>query len=346
MNKKGLINLRSPFAKLGNRQGKKDVEREQGSIAVIVALSLTALIGFGALVTDVGMFYIEKARLQNAVDAAALAGAQELPKSPTLAQESAQEYASRNKVTEIKTNIEAGNSRIKVTAQKVVPTYLAKIWGITEGNLTASAKAMVIPPSSLKGAVPLSIEKQNFVYGVPYTLKSGSGISDTSNSYQGWFGPLRLSGNGAKDYETDLSHGSAASLGISQILDLETGNMSGPTKKAITDRLNRDTRIPRNTYDNYERDAPEIIYVPIVEIINRSADIVYQVKIVGFAAFFLEGVGGDGTQSVITGRFIKTLVPNENSSGLLSDLLKQEEEVENGTTKIDYGLYTPKLVDR
>jgi hypothetical protein len=304
-------------------------------------------LGFGALVTDVGLLYVQKAKLQNAVDAAALAGAQELPKNPTLAQEVARDYANRNNVSDITVNFEARNFKIKVSAQKQVPTYLARIWGITEGNLSATAHAMALPPSSLSGAVPLSIEKQDFIYGEKYTLKFGSGSSDTSGTpYQGWFGPLRLSGNGAKDYTTDLANGYSGSFYIGQIVDIETGNMSGPTKQGVTERLARDTRVPRNTFDNYDRNAPEIIFVPIVEIINRSLETVNQVKIVGFTAFFLEGVEGNGIDSVISGRFIKTLVPNKQSSGLLSDLLKQEDDMADGSTTTDYGLYTPKLVDQ
>ncbi len=324
----------------------KKLEKERGSVIILVALGLTTLIGLGALVTDVGMLYAQKAKLQNAVDAAALAGVQELPKNPTRAQQVAQDYATRNSVSDITIDFEAQNSKIMVNAKKKVPTYLARIWGITEGNLSATARAIMLPPSSISGAVPLSIEKQDFVYGVTYTLKFGSGVDSSGTGYEGWFGPLRLNGSGAKDYTTDLANGYNGTFSIGQIVDIENGNMSGPTKKGVEDRLARDTRVPHNTFDNYDRNAPEIIYVPIIEVINKSLDTVSQVKIVGFAAFFLEGVAGNGNESIISGRFIKTLVPNKQGSVLLSDLLKQEEQMEDGSTKLDYGLYTPKLVDR
>jgi len=323
----------------------KDLKRERGSVVILVALGLTTLLGFGALVTDVGMFYAQKAKLQNAVDAAALAGVQELPKDPSRAEQFAQDYATRNNVSDITVDFEARNSKIIVSAKKKVPTYLARIWGITEGNLSATARAIMLPPSSISGAVPLSIEKQDFVYGETYTLKFGSGEETSGTGYEGWFGPLRLNGNGAKDYTTDLANGYNGTFSIGQIVDIENGNMSGPTKTGVEERLARDTRVPRNTFNNYDRDAPEIIYVPIIEVINKSSGTVSQVKIVGFAGFFLEGVAGNGTESIISGRFVKTLVPNKQSSGLLSDLLKQEVQMENGSTETDYGLYTPKLVD-
>jgi len=57
-------------ASLKNRQG--------GAVAVMVGISIVLLVGFLALVIDLGHVYIAKTELQNAADAAALAGAKEL----------------------------------------------------------------------------------------------------------------------------------------------------------------------------------------------------------------------------------------------------------------------------
>lgn len=51
---------------------------ESGSVAVITAICLVFLIGFVALVVDVGHLYSVRSELQNAADAAALAGARAL----------------------------------------------------------------------------------------------------------------------------------------------------------------------------------------------------------------------------------------------------------------------------
>jgi hypothetical protein len=99
-----------------------------------------------------------------------------------------------------------------------------------------------------------------------------------------------------------------------------------------------------NTIDNYDRNAPQIVYIPIVKIISESGNSIQEVQIVGFAAFFLEGVAGNGNDSIVTGWFIKTLVSNGNTTASLSDLLKTEQDMENGVASTDFGLYTPKLV--
>ena len=59
-------------------------KREGGVVAIIVALSLVALIGFAGLALDLGRLYVNKTELQNAVDACALAAANELVCEPGL----------------------------------------------------------------------------------------------------------------------------------------------------------------------------------------------------------------------------------------------------------------------
>lgn len=51
------------------------LRRQKGTVAIIVAASLTALAGFSALAIDVGRIWVVRNELQNAADAAALAGA-------------------------------------------------------------------------------------------------------------------------------------------------------------------------------------------------------------------------------------------------------------------------------
>jgi Flp pilus assembly protein TadG len=52
--------------------------RQRGAVMIVFALSMVALFGFMALVIDLGRVYVVRTELQNAADAAALAGAKEL----------------------------------------------------------------------------------------------------------------------------------------------------------------------------------------------------------------------------------------------------------------------------
>ena len=79
-----------------NRQSGKDLLRDQrGVVAVIVALVLMMIVGTAALAVDVGYLYVLRNKLQATADAAALAGAGQLP-DQTAARAAAQDYAAKN----------------------------------------------------------------------------------------------------------------------------------------------------------------------------------------------------------------------------------------------------------
>ena len=68
---------------------------EGGQILPIVAFALVILLGISAFAIDVGYAYYAKRQLQSATDAAALAGAQDLPNSAN-AVATATAYAAAN----------------------------------------------------------------------------------------------------------------------------------------------------------------------------------------------------------------------------------------------------------
>ena len=74
---------------------------ERGQILPIVALAMFCLLGICAFGIDVGNAYYAKRQLQSAVDAAALAGAQDLPNGDDGDQSTAASYGRRQQVRRI-----------------------------------------------------------------------------------------------------------------------------------------------------------------------------------------------------------------------------------------------------
>ncbi|MEK7786562.1 MAG: Tad domain-containing protein, partial [Chloroflexota bacterium] len=64
--------------KLLRRRSFRNLQKEKGVVAIIVALSLVALIGFVGLALDLGKLFVAKSELQNSADACALAAVREL----------------------------------------------------------------------------------------------------------------------------------------------------------------------------------------------------------------------------------------------------------------------------
>lgn len=117
---------------------------ESGQSLIMVVLLLGVLLSFSALVVDVGLLYAEKARLQNAADAAALAGAQALP-NYTLAEGAAVTYAGSNGVTSSAVDVTVpygDNTKVKVEVENEVPYIFANFLNLVGTGTTVSASAV------------------------------------------------------------------------------------------------------------------------------------------------------------------------------------------------------------
>ena len=108
--------MRSPLPIKRSLSSKR---KQKGAVAIVVGLSLVTLFAMGGVVLDLGHLYIAKSELQNAADAAALAGAVRLnhtAASITNARNDAIAIAARNNfnfstnVTLVEANINYGSS--------------------------------------------------------------------------------------------------------------------------------------------------------------------------------------------------------------------------------------------
>lgn len=90
--------MRSPAAVRPRRglRPRRAPSDERGQVAIVVALTLTVMLAFGALVVDVGLNWAARTQLQSAADAAALAGAAELPGQPDQAVAKVREFLDDN----------------------------------------------------------------------------------------------------------------------------------------------------------------------------------------------------------------------------------------------------------
>jgi Flp pilus assembly protein TadG len=294
----------------------------EGTAVILFALALTGLLGSVALVTDVGLLYSHRAQLVNAADAAALAGAQELPANPDTACEVARQYLVANGVAADQAEIEVSsdNRSLTVRTYSRVELLFARVLGIAEKDVNAAATAAVVPLSAVSGAVPFGIEEQELIYGEEYVLKEGAGNGGAERGedgrYHGWYGALDLDeyqGGGARDYEERVKYGYEGMLHVGDVVFIEPGNMSGPTTRGIKYRINQCQQ--GCSFDDFSRDCPRLVIVPVIRIVEWRGNHPWCAQIRGFAAFFLEGVEGQGRDNNVIGRFVRTVCPGEVGAG-------------------------------
>src|SRR2546426_1018928 len=218
---------------------------ERGQAIVITVLALVALLGMCALVLDVGVWFRSKRRLQSTADAAALAGAQQLPNNPSAAKSMALDYAGRNggDVANGAVRVTATfypNDTISVGAKKTEPGIFSRVLGVTSTDITADAAARVGAPSFARYVAPMVVSCDHPLIkncdgnGHPRFLENTDMNFDPMGA-PGAFGMLNLSGGngtpGTSEEAGWIFHG------YDQYLDYNTWYRSDPGAKFSSQNL-------------------------------------------------------------------------------------------------------------
>ena len=115
---------------------------DRGSVVVIVALMMVVLLGFSALVVDVGVTYGQERKLQNALNAAALAGGLQLPDEGNALNAANQNIQLNGyKPSDIKVTFLNNDSTINIVGTQIVNTIFAKVFGASSVTLTIHSAA-------------------------------------------------------------------------------------------------------------------------------------------------------------------------------------------------------------
>ena len=134
---------------------KRFLKREDGQAMVIMAFALVAIMGFGAFGIDLGRVAVQQSSLQNIADAAALAGAQDLP-TATTSIATAITYADTNGLKGVENGIAKNGDTITVTTpyagdvkeievvcKRTVDYTFARVLGLNSKDVTARAVVRV-----------------------------------------------------------------------------------------------------------------------------------------------------------------------------------------------------------
>lgn len=277
----------------------KRIKREESGNAILfVGLALMTMIAFLGLVIDGGKLYMTKQHLQKTANAAVLSGAQELTNTEAAVSEVVSEViAAHQEETSVEALDITMEKRVSIDLKNNVSLSFSKLFGMESAPVEAHAAAELRTMGRAMGAAPLGIdERNNLEYYQEYKLK----VDQTEVEY-GNFGVLALGGTGAQTYEYNLRYGYDSELKVGDILETQTGNISGKTRSVIDERL---TSCPYQPYDTTHRDCSRIILIPVYKPYFTTTNQLKEVEIRGFAYFYItEPMSNNDTS--ITGMFIK-----------------------------------------
>lgn len=294
-------------------------KEEKGTAMILVALCMFMLIGFTAIVVDAGSLYFEKSRLQKAMDAAALGGAQRLLVSKTEAESVAADLASKNGFSDV--NIETVEKKsIKVSKTVNKQLTFARVLGFHSADVAASASAEIKHEALIEAdnAIPVGIEKKDYAKGASYVLNKTPGEGHSGN-----YGFLAVDGIGADYLGDGIKFGTTIKVpsDLNTEVLTEPGMNWGKVESGFDFRITKDsTRTYCSQYETADNTCERVVILPIVDEYKNGRS---KVKILNFAAFWIESVNDHEAK----GRFI--------------------EIVTSGTFKPGegYGIYKVKLVD-
>ena len=253
----------------------KSKGKDEGYVLVTVALSLVAVLGFGAFAVDLGMLYSARGAAQRAADADALAGALSfvvtpLEPQPQTAIDRAVQVATSNtiydnaiQVADLTVPVDVPNRLVTVQLTYSQPTYLARVLGIDSLDLSVRAEAEASPVGTGSTCAKPFFVPNTVLAGTDPCDACGTGTELLINGgaatdfaltqigrqfdirpmrpqnalAPGQFYSIEIGGSGAANYRDNIGYCAPLSVYCQESYEVESGNMVGPTKQGVLDLI-------------------------------------------------------------------------------------------------------------
>jgi Flp pilus assembly protein TadG len=308
------------------------LKSERGQAFVLVAVSMVMCLGMAALVLDVGNWFRDKRRLQGTVDAAALAGAQQLPDDSSGAQAQALTYANKNGgdvagSSIVITSQYQPNDTITVTGQRNDPGIFTKVIAIPGADISATATARVGPPAEALHVAPMVVfcghdliqncnNNHTPQFNVPTTMDY-----DPMGA-PGAFGMLDLNGEGgtvgSNDESNWISQGYDKYLGLGKYPSDPGAKFSSQNiQDALSGRLNT------------------VLLFPVYKTLDGGGSNA-QYDIIGWIGFYLTGYEVHGNGATLHGYF---------TSYIARGILSHSSPGSGGVPSSFFGVKTIQLIN-
>lgn len=302
---------------------------------VFAAISLSTMLVFTSFAIDVSCILTARNQLQTSVDAAALAGASGLLKSYSEAERRAATFAALNSVIAQPVQLSLGGDddegggnvtfpqpdQIRVQTGHNVNLYFAPLVGLRSVRITASAVAELGSIVATTGMRPWGVPDFGWDVGTPVVIKAGKvGAPATNPSffYAIDFPPMNR-GNpipGANQYRNNIRYGTSSEVGIGDILQVEPGNMTGPTRQGVDYLINQDpnaywdgNKIADSTFPGLS--SPRVVKIPLYDPNDPPDSGRKSITCIGLGAFFIDSMNGKD----VIGVFVHNITTGQRGNG-------------------------------
>lgn len=294
------------------RAGGRGWGGEQAQAVVLLAVVLAVLLAIAGFVIDYGNWMVTRRQLQNAADAAALAGATKIPAGISAAQSAAQATYAKNgrpsdSVTISQSTALTTNDSITVTVHRTVSTWFTGILGLHSVQVAATARATIESYTKVNGAgvMPWGVLQASYVPGQAYTIYTKT----TNNANNGAISLPYVSAtncpdpNGANAYKDEISGAlTPCAVNVGETVQTKPGDNSGPTAQGLNSRITTWQTLAQIVQFNSDStttllnpSSPQLVLVPVLT--NPSGQSAWPngtsspMTVVGFAWFVITSCG-------------------------------------------------------
>jgi hypothetical protein len=304
---------------------------ERGQSMVLTVVFMVVLLGFAALVIDVGSWYRAHRSAQATADASALAGAAVLPDTAA-ASALANQYSTKNggsgsgiggspQITFTQSGYEMDTITVKVTRPS--PGFFAKVFGSAFGSVTVSGRATARAynvQGIRNGIAPITVN-----YKHPL-LNCTRGQHPTCNPTFGTPTQLTL-----EDIHTSGGKDAAGSFGLINLNGVGGGNVGAGTLAdwLLNGYQDHDLEIgkydaaPGANFNNsqftsaLDQQIGHELLFPVYRLLKGpGSNAMYD--IIGWVGFVIDSYSSNGSDGVINGHFTRYTtdgVPAESGNG-------------------------------
>ena len=279
---------------------KRFLAPDRGQTMGVVAIAATALVGMTGFVTDVGSWFRADRHLQAVADAAALAGAQELPEDPGKATGKATLYIAKNSGPSTKTiTFSTGtltNDTITVSVSEQAPGFFSRVFDIDTVTVSSRASARAAKSGSVRWVAPIVVNQKNKMLSCTPPPCTGDVTLDYSDPLKGSGGPTAAGSWGFIDL------GSSTGTGDNVLKDqIENGYDGDMSIGKYSSRTGNSFGALASSFD--ARIGDELLF-PVYSTVVKNGTIA-EYTIVGWVGFVVKGYDFSGDTNKLMGNFTR-----------------------------------------
>jgi Putative Flp pilus-assembly TadE/G-like len=309
----------TPHSHIGARRG---FDAQLGQTLPLICFFMVSLLGVSGMVLDLGNACVQRRAVQNAADAAAIAGADAIVNGNYSS--AAQQMAAKNGRSADQVSVTFdGTDTVTVTVSRVAPTFFLSVFGKASIPVSATAVARLEALAAVRGHVsPYAVTED--------TYANGTGTTLFKESQPGAYGTIDLpttdnttggscSGNTNKGTPSNVGPELADQLPAGQLviggcLSVKSGasqpsanvvNQIPPGNNQMGQDLqslgNGQYQVITQSWTDSNGLPPRLMYIPIVKTLPSGNG---QTTITGFAWFYVTSATGGGSGLTINGQWV------------------------------------------